>query len=132
MEIRDEKLYEAVMALPNSFNEYKRVSTERFEKIEAKLDDAVFVNFENGDGQRMKVANILPKMHKDLKDIKGTIAELNEIKQATGGALDMIIDFSRVHTIFKKYKIYQTILLALGFLAGINIWDLIKEFAKLH
>jgi len=44
MDIRDPKLLEAVLALPNTFNEYKKVATERFEKIEQKLDDAVYIH----------------------------------------------------------------------------------------
>jgi len=96
MDIRNPELLEAVMALPNRFDEYRKVAQDRFEKIESKLDDAVFVNLQNGDGQRMKVANILPKMHTDLK----------EIKEAT----EFLRDFAKLHRIFQKYKIYWIVI----------------------
>ena len=116
MEIRDQKLLEAVMALPNEFNAYKKVATERFEKIEKKLDDAVFVNLQNGDGQNVKVANILPKIYSDLK----------EVKQAT----EFLVDFNRVHRIFKKYKFYQTLLAVISVFAGISLWEILIAFIK--
>ena len=117
MEIRDQKLLEAVMALPNEFNAYKKIATERFEKIEKKLDDAVFVNLQNGDGQNVKVANILPKIYSDLK----------EVKQAT----EFLVDFAKLHTIFKKYKIYWiTIILFSGWQIGSPIFIILRDLLK--
>ena len=114
MDIGDPKLLEAVMALPNSFNDYKKHTTEKFREIESKLDDAVFVNLQNGDGQRMKVANILPKMYSDL----------GEVKEAT----EFLRDFAKIHNIFIKYKMYWIVItLFTSWQVGLPLIEVVKR-----
>lgn len=130
MDTLDPKLKQFLSELPGSFKDYKDHTKQRFDKLEEAINEARFVDLTNGDGLKMKTAKVIPTMYKDIKDIKTTIAEFKQIKVETSAALDMILDFSRVHNIFKKYKMYQALLIGLAFLAGMNIWEFTIEFIK--
>ena len=41
MEIRDPKLYEAIMNMPSSFELYKEQAKQRFDKIEEQIEDCL-------------------------------------------------------------------------------------------
>ena len=116
MDTLDPKLRQALLDLPGGFNAYKEVATQRFETLEEKINEACYVDLTNGDGKRIKTAKIIPAIYKDLQ----------EIKQAT----ELLVDFNKVHKIFKKYKFYHTMLAAISVFAGISVWDIIVEFIK--
>lgn len=130
MKAMSPELQKALSELPGNFNSYQIDSTERFRGIEKRLEEATEVDLINGDGKKVKIAKIIPAMHKDIKDIKASIADLNDIKKNTMGLLEMVTDFSKVHFIFKKYKMYHAILLAVIILSGMSAWDFMVEIFK--
>lgn len=117
MEIRDEKLYKAVISLPLEFEQYRNNANKRFDSLEKAIDDAKYIDMPNGDGNRMRVAKVLPEMKKDIDRIKSVIIDIPEIKHST----EFLRDFAKVHLTFKKYKIYYMLPVVAGYLFGKNI-----------
>jgi uncharacterized membrane protein YdfJ with MMPL/SSD domain len=130
MEIRDPKLLEVIMDLPNNFDAYKKVASERFDKLQESIEDARYVDLKNGDGNRVKVSKIIPDMKKDIDKIKNAIIDIPDIKEST----EFLRDFKKVHKIFKQYRLYHTAIVLIGIIVGNSakslIIDLIKEFVR--
>ena len=123
MDTLDPKLKEILLKLPGGFLACQEESIRKHEEIHKKLtdlntkiDEAVYVNLANGDGNPMKVANILPTIYKDVKDLKVTT--------------EFLRDFQKLHSIFKKYKLYWIFAISIFSLLGFGIKDVIIEILK--
>lgn len=116
MDTLSPELKQALMNLPSGFNDYKAESQRKFDVLESKIDEAVFVNMTNGEGKKAKIANIIPKMHKDLEDIK----------QST----EFLRDFQKLHNIMRKYKLYHFFTTVMLLILGLGAKDIVVEALK--
>lgn len=123
METLDPKLKEILANLPGGFYNMQKENNDRFNKIEDKLDEAVYVNLTNGDGKRVKVANIIPKMHKDILSIRTDLVEIKEV-------IEFLSDFKKLHKLLKKYKIYYIITITTLLIMGLGVKDIIVDALK--
>ena len=116
MDALDPELRRFLQNLPSDFGKMQQDTHNKFISIERKLDDAVFVNLPNGEGNRMKVANIIPRMHKDIE----------AIKEST----EFLRDFQKLHSLFRKYKLYWLFGFTSMLIMGVGIKDIIAEALK--
>lgn len=113
MEVRSPELLDAIMRLDNC----QTIHRENYEKLKAQMEENRYVNLENGDGKRMLIANVIPKIYNDLQSIKG--------------ATEFLVDFSKLHKIFKKYYVYWIVTVTFtGWQIGSPIFTIIRDLVK--
>jgi len=113
METRNPDLLDAIMRLDNC----QLIHKQNYENLKSQIEENRYVNLQNGDGKRMLVANIIPKMHNDLQSIKE--------------ATEFLVDFSKLHKIFKKYYIYWiTVVTFSGWQIGSPVFQILKDLIK--
>jgi hypothetical protein len=116
MDTLNPELKKFLQSLPLDFGKMQQDAHGKFKIIEEKLDEAVYVNLANGDGNRVKIANIIPKMHKDIQDIKDST--------------EFLRDFQKLHYLLKKYKLYWIIGFMGMLVMGLGIKDIVMEATK--
>lgn len=116
METLDPELKKFLQNLPLDFDKMQQDTHNKFTCIESKLDEAVYVNLTNGDGNRVRIANIIPKMHKDIQTIKDST--------------EFLRDFQKLHFLLKKYKLYWIFGVLCMLIMGIGIKDILVEAIK--
>lgn len=79
--------------------EFMKDHKDNLEKLRTDLEESRYVELKNGEISKEKISVVIPAMYSDIKEIKS--------------AIEPLIDFGKVHKIFKKYKVYYLI----GFVA---------------
>ncbi|RJP64394.1 MAG: hypothetical protein C4539_14540 [Ignavibacteriales bacterium] len=104
--------------------ELKKLSNETFKQIGddlflLKKDNIVEVV--NGKQRTLKVKELVSELHADSKYIK---KELDDIKRT----ILFLIDFSKLHYLLKKYKLYYIIIaVTVVAIGGVSLKDLIMK-----
>lgn len=94
----------------------------KLEKLSVDLEASRWVTLKNGETKQYKVTEIIPVMYTDLKEINAAVEPLK--------------DANKVHSIFKKYKVYYLLGLALTPASIVWFWEnfllpILREF-NLH
>ncbi len=110
--------------------ELKRLSNETFRRIgndlyDLKNDNEVDVI--NGSKRTMKVKELVHEMHTDIKGIKSEIQGMSSEVESIKSTITFLIDFSKLHHLMKKYKLYWIIGLIILIGWGISVKDLLLK-----
>ena len=82
---------------------------EQIEILSCKIEENSLVELTNGETKKHKITHVLPVMYSDLKEIKS--------------ATDILVDANKVHTVFKKRKLYPVILFLFAPPSLVWIWQ---------
>ena len=87
----------------------RQETKEQIEILSCKIEENSMVELTNGETKKHKITNVIPVMYTDLKEIKS--------------ATDILVDANKVHTVFKKRKLYPVILFLFAPPSLVWIWQ---------
>jgi len=96
-----------------SFGKYNTMLVDKFTRLEDKMEDDRWIDLKNGETKKIKVKDAVVEIHDNIKEIKKTIQPLS--------------DFTNLHLILKKYKLYWLLLVLLS---GTALREIILFFIK--
>lgn len=91
-------------------------------KIE-QLEKSQFIKLKNGEEREYHFSEIVEKTYYDVGSLRN---DLSEIKSSTA----ILLDFNKVHRIFKKWRVYWLIGISILFYLGWDVKDFVIHLIK--
>ena len=82
---------------------------ENLDALALRHEEDTTCDLINGSRKTVKIRDVIPEMHDDLKKIKS--------------ATEWLFDFSKLHYLLRKYKLYWVFLGLLGLFFSHNVWQ---------